>query len=209
MSDWYEYTSGEPDDTANAGNLRTEFLAVQTGFSDKLPSLTGKANGPVLVNSAGTALEAFDLDSGRAALGIYQPTRVSKPGDTSRTSTTKSADPHLTAELAAGATYDIEFVGILSSASSASGKIQVAFGGTSALASALSVSQDSNAGANVFSTDAADTSFYVPNPGRTYVMVRGTITTTSAGTLSIDWASAAGTQITMEAYSWLSYRKVS
>ena len=59
MTDWYDPT-GAPV-TASSGSsatMRSEFTAVQSGISNKLPALTGNADKLVSVNSGASALEA-------------------------------------------------------------------------------------------------------------------------------------------------------
>lgn len=67
MSDYYN-ASGVPAFKASlaSSTIRAEFIAVKTGISDKLPTLSGMGDRIVKVNAGGTALESV------ASLGIAQ-----------------------------------------------------------------------------------------------------------------------------------------
>lgn len=58
--DWYE-ASGNPvaRSLLNSADLRTEFAAIESNISDKMPVLTGNGGALIAVNSGGTALEAL------------------------------------------------------------------------------------------------------------------------------------------------------
>lgn len=59
--DWFTAT-GVPEirSLMQSADLRNEFASIETGISDKLPTMTGNGSEIVVVNSGGTALETAD-----------------------------------------------------------------------------------------------------------------------------------------------------
>ena len=67
MSNNFYTKSGNPgpNSPGSSTTIRAEFELIQDGF-EKMPTITGNANKPIRVNSAGTALEASAAQSGLA-----------------------------------------------------------------------------------------------------------------------------------------------
>ena len=67
MSNDFYTKSGNPgpNSPGSSTTIRAEFELIQDGF-EKMPTITGNANKPIRVNSAGTALEASAAQSGLA-----------------------------------------------------------------------------------------------------------------------------------------------
>lgn len=77
LADWFT-ASGIPvqRSTISSAEFRTEFAAIQSNISDKLPVYTGNANNWVVVNAGGTALSSITNAAAQTLLGVAIGTDV-------------------------------------------------------------------------------------------------------------------------------------
>lgn len=196
MSEWF-VPSGVPQEGSTDTDeiIAGELKAIERSCN-KLPSLTPSR--VVFVNEGATALEAKSPLAAQNALGLIPFLSVAQTSAQAITSSTTLEDSALSLELEENSIYSIEFRGIYDYTTNGLLKQQLSYSGafdSGYLFASVTYSSDNGAidggtsaygevGSPFTSTSSGDAS------DRLYI-IRGIITTTNAGNLTLQFAQAS------------------
>lgn len=188
--------------------------AVWTGYTANLTLLADTGSGTPAAPASSITLALISIAAGQASVlnanisdqrpmlpGPGELVTVRKPADLSRTTTTLSIDPDLQIQLAANAVYRV--TASVPYSTTANG-IKTTWTVPSGAGGIYSVAGSGNTSGYAWTDVPA---FSSSSPGG--IMLEGILTTSSAGTFGIQWASNTGaTALAVKANSFIELRRI-